>query len=55
MSLLIKNGEIVTPDSRYKADVYCAGEQITCIGPNLEVPKGTKVIDAKEIYFSRLH
>ena len=50
MSLLIKNGEIVTADSRYKADVYCAGEQITCIGPNLEVPKGTKVIDAKGKY-----
>lgn len=47
MSLLIKNGEIVTADSRYKADIYCAGEQITCIGPNLEVPKGTTVIDAK--------
>ncbi|MCO5067761.1 MAG: dihydropyrimidinase [Kiritimatiellae bacterium] len=47
MSLLIKGGEIVTADSRYKADIYCEGEQITCIGPNLEVPKQTKVINAK--------
>lgn len=50
MGLLIKNGEIVTADAHYKADIYCADEQITCIGPNLDVPKGTTVIDAKGKY-----
>ena len=50
MSLLIRNGEIVTADAHYKADIYCADEQITCIGPNLDVPKGTTVIDAKGKY-----
>lgn len=50
MSLLIKDGEIVTADARYKADIFCADEQITCIGPNLEVPKGTTVINAKGKY-----
>lgn len=50
MALLIKNGEIVTADAHYKADIYCAEEQITCIGPNLDVPKGATVIDAKGKY-----
>lgn len=50
MSLLIKDGEIVTADARYKADIFCADEQITCIGPNLEVPKGTTVINARGKY-----
>lgn len=50
MSLLIKNGTIVTATDRYKADIYCEGEQVTCIGPNLDVPKGTKVVDAKGKY-----
>ena len=31
MPLLIKNGEIVTADSRYVADIYCEGETITKI------------------------
>ncbi|MFO1446546.1 MAG: dihydropyrimidinase [Opitutaceae bacterium] len=46
MSLLIKNGEIVTPDARYIADIYCEGEQITRIDRNLNAPPGTEVIDA---------
>ena len=50
MSLLIKNADIVNADSRVQGDIYCAGETITCIGKNLEVPKGTKVIDAKGKY-----
>jgi len=49
MSLLIKNGEIVTADSRYKADLLCEGEQITKIGANLDAP-GATVIDAKGKY-----
>lgn len=50
MSLLIKNGEIVTVSERYVADIYCADEQITAIGKNLSVPPGTEVIDAKGKY-----
>lgn len=46
MPLLIKNGEIVTADSRYFADIYCEGETITAIGKNLEVPAGTETLDA---------
>jgi len=46
MPLLIKNGEIVTADSRYKADIYVEAEQITRIGTGLEIPPGTEVIDA---------
>ena len=47
MALLIKNGEIVTADSRYVADIYCEGETITKIDRNIAAPAGTEVIDAK--------
>ncbi|MEO5720291.1 MAG: dihydropyrimidinase [Chthoniobacterales bacterium] len=50
MSLLIKNGEIVTGDARYVADIFCAGETITEIGPNLNAPSGAEVIDATGKY-----
>src|SRR5688500_15110595 len=46
MALLIKNGEIVTADSRYVADIYCEGETITRIDRDLPVPAGCEVIDA---------
>ena len=46
MSLLVKNGEIITADSRYIADIYCEGDTITRIGMNLEVPAGTPTVDA---------
>src|ERR1044071_8103347 len=47
MSLLIKNGEIVTADSRYIADIFCEGETITRIGRDLTAPPGAQAIDAK--------
>ena len=50
MPLLIKNGEIVTADSRYVADIYCEGETITKIDRNLPAPAGAEVIDAKGKY-----
>jgi dihydropyrimidinase len=50
MSLVIRNGEIITADARFQADIYCADEHVTCIGPNLEVPKGTTAIDATGKY-----
>lgn len=46
MGLLIKNGEIVTADSRYKADIWCEGETITAIGQGLEAPPDAEVVDA---------
>jgi len=50
MPLLIKNGEIVTADSRYFADIYCEGETITAIGRGLSAPPGAAVIDAAGKY-----
>ena len=50
MSLLIKNGEIVTAETRYKADIFCEKDTITQIGKNLEAPKKATVIDAKGKY-----
>ncbi|CAN5761216.1 dihydropyrimidinase [soil metagenome] len=50
MSLLIKNGEIVTADGRAHADVLCEGETVTRIGTNLEAPTGARVIDATGKY-----
>jgi dihydropyrimidinase len=50
MSLLIKNGEIVTAETRYKADIFVEKDTITQIGKNLEVPKNATVIDAKGKY-----
>lgn len=50
MGLLIKNGEIVTADSRYVADIYCEGETITRIGKDLDARPGTEVVDATGRY-----
>ena len=50
MALLVKNGEIVTSDSRYVADIYVEDETIVRIGKNLEVPEGTEVVDATGKY-----
>lgn len=47
MSLLIKNGEIVTASKRYFADIFCEDQTITRIDRNLTAPKGAEVIDAK--------
>jgi dihydropyrimidinase len=46
MSLLIKNGEIVTASERYRADIYCEGEAITRIDRDISVPPSTTVVDA---------
>lgn len=46
MGLLIKNGEIVTADSRMVADIWCEDETITRIGKDLDAPPGAEVIDA---------
>lgn len=50
MPLLIKNGEIVTADSRTKSDIYVADETITRIGEDLDAPPGTEIVDAAGKY-----
>ena len=50
MSLLIKNGEIVTGDARYVADICCEGETITRIERDIEAPSDAEVIDATGKY-----
>jgi dihydropyrimidinase len=46
MSLLIRNGEIITVGSRVHADIYAENETIIRIGKNLEAPPGAEIIDA---------
>ena len=52
MSLLIRNGEIVTATERYVADIYVENETITAIGPDLSAlaGSGAEVIDAAGKY-----
>jgi len=50
MALLIKNGEIVTASQRYRADIWCEGETITRIAPNIAPPPGAEVVDATGKY-----
>ncbi len=50
MSLLIKNGEIVTASERYVADIWCEDETITRIDRNIDAPAGAEVIEAKGKY-----
>src|SRR5688572_27712549 len=49
MSLLIKNGTIVTASDLYVGDVYVEGEKITTIGVSLDMP-ADRVIDATGKY-----
>jgi dihydropyrimidinase len=46
MSLLIKNGEIVTASERYIADIFCENETITRIARDISPPPGAEVVDA---------
>lgn len=46
MALLIKGGEIVTAESRTRADIFVADETITAIGLDLPAPPQAEVIDA---------
>jgi dihydropyrimidinase len=50
LPLLIKNGEIVTADSRTKSDIYVEDETITRVGAGLDAPPGTELIDAAGKY-----
>src|SRR4051812_48088791 len=50
MSILIKNGRIITADADYVADIFVEGETISTIGKNLPVETGhapsLQIIDA---------
>jgi len=50
MSLLIKNGRIITASENYIADVFCENETITRLGTGLDAPPGTTVVDATGKY-----
>jgi len=50
MSLLIKNGRIITATEDATADIYCEGETITEIGQGLKAPEDAEVIDATGKY-----
>ena len=50
MSLLVKNGEIITATDRYQADLWIEDETITRIGRDLEAPPSAEVIDAQGKY-----
>jgi len=50
MSVVIRGGTVVTAEQSFKADVYCADGVIKAIGPKLEVPAGTRAVDAKGQY-----
>ena len=46
MSVLIRGGEIVTAEQRFRADIYCAEGVVCSIGAGLEAPAGAEVVDA---------
>src|SRR5271166_4850320 len=46
MGLLIKDGEIVTAESRSRGDIFIENETISSIGRDLNPPPGTEIIDA---------
>ena len=50
MSLVIRNGHVVTASDSYHADILCEDETITRIGPNLPAPPGATIIDAAGQY-----
>ncbi|MBC7782429.1 MAG: dihydropyrimidinase [Burkholderiales bacterium] len=50
MALLIRNGQIVTSNDSYRADIYCEAETITQIGSQLAAPPGATVVDAAGKY-----
>src|SRR5947208_990126 len=50
MSLLIKNGEIVTPDEGYVADIFCEDETITRIDRDIDKVKADEIVDATGKY-----
>ncbi|MEO1497367.1 MAG: dihydropyrimidinase [Planctomycetota bacterium] len=50
MSLLIKNGQIVTATDSFVGDVQCEGETIVAVGKGLTAPEGADTVDATGKY-----
>ncbi|WP_035615460.1 dihydropyrimidinase [Haloferula sp. BvORR071] len=50
MTLLIRNGDIITSKERRTADILCENGVITAIGRDLQTPDGAEVIDATGKY-----
>jgi dihydropyrimidinase len=50
MSLLVKNGLVVTSEGVTRADVLCEGETIVAVGQQLAAPAGATVVDATGKY-----
>ena len=50
MSVLIKNGTIVTAEQTYQADLFCDNGVIIKIGENLDAPAKARTIDATGHY-----
>src|SRR6266576_1154635 len=51
MSLLIKNGRIITADADYVADVFIEGETVQAIGKNLPVKAGKEIDVSGKLVF----
>ena len=49
-SVVLRGGTVLTLDARHTvlpdADVLVTGDRIAAVGPHLEVPEGTREIDA---------
>jgi dihydropyrimidinase len=50
MSMLIKNGRIVTASDDFVGDVLVDGETIVAVGPHVAAPVGAEVVDAAGKY-----
>ena len=50
MGIVIRNGEVITADSRQWTDIYVEDQVITRMGRNLDVPPETEVLDATGKY-----
>lgn len=51
MSLLIKNGRIITADADFTADIYVEGETIQAIGKNLNIKTETEIDASGKLVF----
>src|SRR3954469_23737758 len=51
MSILIKNGRIVTAADDYTADIFIEGESISAIGKNLQVKADTTIDATRKLIF----
>lgn len=50
MTLIVKNGELVTHAGRQYVDVLCENGTISRVGKALEIPPGAEVVDASGCY-----